>query len=726
MYETYADILIVDDQEASRLSKTAILRRDNWNIIEATTGSEALQLFSERLFDLVVLDADLPDQSGIEVGRQIKQQRPDVMVLQTSSGHLGYGAADSEPLADGYLVEPIRPEELVAQVRTLLRLRWAERRQEEAEALLAHSLEASAIGTWEWDIAEDRLKLSDVFSELLGHYEKPFSQERPWNQFVLPQDQPILDEALAEAIEKRGMLNVEFRVRRRDGEVRWLAARGRMSDGSRSRMTGVIVDVTDRKIAEEKAARLEAIVAQSPEAIISYDLEHRIQSWNRGAEVLFGFSEKEIIGKTPQETIVPPQYYEQSAQIHHEALAGKIQNFETQRQTKDGRLIDVTLTAAQIHDRQGNPLGKLVIVRDITEKKKAERALVAAQQRMQAVLEAVPVGICFSADATCKYVMGNSALFRQFEIEPGTVLSLSEKTEAKKRTRLIQDGRELPFEEVPLKRAVVENRIIEPVEFEVHLPSGRTWICEASAAPVRGPNGEVIGGVAVTVDVTERKRTEQHINLLIAETNHRAKNLLSVVQGIARLTAPASDPKVFAERLSQRLRALAINQDLLVRANWEGIEFEDLVRSQLEPFQGLVSSRCTISGPPLRVSPSAAQAIGMALHELATNASKYGALSGPEGKLAVSWDIDMAGQEPICHIRWREFGGPEVEQPARKGFGHTVIVHFVEQALGADVRLSYNPGGVEWEVTAPLGRVMEHGSKLDARSLEPQDHLSVA
>jgi len=715
-----ANILLVDDDEPSRYVKCRVLRRIGWNVIEAGDGATALELLAERPFDLVVLDVNLPDMNGIEVCRRIKERSPDVMVLQTSATCVGWEdrVLGFEQGADGYLVEPAQEAELVAQVRALLRIKVAERRQANAEALLAHALEASSLGAWEWDVSDNRVIASRAVRKLLDLSSEPLIGEQSWLTTVLPEDRPILEAALSEAIAKREMLEVEFRVRRADGQIRWLSARGRtVTSAVRLRMIGVVLDITERKLAEEQAARLAAIVAQSPEAIISYDLSHRIQSWNSGAEALFGFSAEEAIGMTAQETIVSPEYFEESRRIHEQVLAGNPQSVETRRRRKDGKLIDVALTAAHIRDRRGRIVGKLAIVRDITEKKRAERALIAAQQRMRAVLESVPVGICFSDDPSCERVTGNTTLLRQFELEPGTPLSLSSADRISNPIRVICGNRELSMSEMPLMRAVVENRVIEPMELEIQLPSGRHWFCEVSAAPVTGPSGEVIGGVAVTVDITERKRTEQHINLLIAETNHRAKNLLSVVQGIARLTAPASDPVVFAERLSQRLRALAINQDLLVQTNWQGIEFEDLVRSQLEPFQGLVSSRCTISGPHLRVSASAAQAIGMALHELATNAAKYGALSGPQGRLEVKWDIDTAGPRPMFHIKWREFGGPVVEPPSRAGFGHTVIVRFVQQALGADVKLNYNPAGVEWEVTAAAEQVIERGSNLRPKAL---------
>jgi len=713
MPENIADILLVDDVEPLRYVKGRVLRQAGWNVTEAGDGTAALKLVKERDFDLIVLDVHLPDMSGLEVCRRIKEYAPDLLVLQSSATSVSWEdrVVGFNQGADGYLVEPVEDAEFVAQVRALLRIKMAERRQAEAEALLAHALEASSLAAWEWDLLENRSSASRGMWKLFGISPEVLGEGAPWRSFVLPEDRPALDAALAEAIEKRQLLDVEFRIRRGDGEVRWLAARGRFVSGKGRppRMIGVNLDITERKLAEEHAARLAAIVAQSPDAIISYDLAHRILSWNSGAEAMFGYTAEEAIGKTSSETIVPPDQFEEARQILERVAAGCSVSVETRRRRKDGTVFEVAVTSAPIRDRRGNVVGKSAIVRDISARKRAERALFAAQQRMQAVLDAVPVGISFSDDASCERVNGNPAQLRQFEAEPGANLS-STTTDEKaygRRLRFLQDGRELRPEELPLQRAVADNRIIEPFEMEVELPSGRRWTGEFSAAPISGSRGEVIGGVAVVADITERKRTEQHINLLMAETNHRAKNLLSVVQGIARLTAPESDPAVFTQQLSQRLRALAINQDLLVQTNWHGVEFGDLVRSQLEPFQQLMGSRVTMQGPHLRVSAAAAQAIGMALHELATNAAKYGALSQGSGRLDLKWDLEGAGSNRRFHIRWCESGGPAVEPPRRQGFGHTVIVKMVERALEADVTLIYQEQGVVWEVVAPVCRVLE-------------------
>ena len=146
--------------------------------------------------------------------------------------------------------------------------------------------------------------------------------------------------------------------------------------------------------------------------------------------------------------------------------------------------------------------------------------------------------------------------------------------------------------------------------------------------------GEPTNFVALVTDVTERKRYEEHIELLLHEVNHRSKNLLALVQAVARQTA-ASRPNDFIARFGERIRAMAAAQDLLVKNEWRGVNLGELVRSQLAHFEDLIGTRIEIDGPPLLLSASAAQTLGMALHELATNAGKYGSLSNADGHVAI-------------------------------------------------------------------------------------------
>jgi len=215
-------------------------------------------------------------------------------------------------------------------------------------------------------------------------------------------------------------------------------------------------------------------------------------------------------------------------------------------------------------------------------------------------------------------------------------------------------------------------------------------------------DGKVAGLSYIAHDITERKRIEEHNKLLMAEVNHRAKNLLAVVQALAQQTARHSDPAVFVERLSERIAGLAASQDLLVRNQWSGVDVADLVQVQLSHFKDLIGTRVLIEGQRvLTLNMSAAQGIGMALHELATNAAKYGALSNLDGQVRITWQI-IAGAKPAFLISWQEDGGPFVTAPTRKGFGQVVIGGMAEAAVEGRAEIVFRESGLSWTLRAPV------------------------
>src|SRR6266446_1814395 len=216
----------------------------------------------------------------------------------------------------------------------------------------------------------------------------------------------------------------------------------------------------------------------------------------------------------------------------------------------------------------------------------------------------------------------------------------------------------------------------------------------------RGRRAVSMAGTAQ--DITERKQREEKEHLLMREINHRAKNMLSVVDAIAHQTA-TRNPEDFVGRFSERIQALSANQDLLVRNEWNGVEIADLVRAQLAHFADLVGSRIAMHGPKLRLNPASAQAIGLALHELATNAGKYGALSTDAGRVDVSWGTDGG----TLTMSWTEREGPLVSAPKRRGFGTIVMEAMAARSVDGKVDLDYAPSGLTWRLTCPAANALE-------------------
>jgi two-component sensor histidine kinase len=186
------------------------------------------------------------------------------------------------------------------------------------------------------------------------------------------------------------------------------------------------------------------------------------------------------------------------------------------------------------------------------------------------------------------------------------------------------------------------------------------------------------------------------------ELNHRSKNMISTVQAIARQTA-AQTPEHFVEHFSRRLHALAANQDLLVKSGWGNVRLEELVRGQLSHFGAVLDDRVSVTGPNVLVAPRGAQAIAMAVHELGTNAAKYGSLSNDTGRVDINWST----KGDTFQMSWTETGGPRTEPPERSGFGSTVIKRMIESTLSADVSIEFAPTGFMWRLKCSISSLSE-------------------
>ena len=249
----------------------------------------------------------------------------------------------------------------------------------------------------------------------------------------------------------------------------------------------------------------------------------------------------------------------------------------------------------------------------------------------------------------------------------------------------------------------------EPRDAELRIDAGGAarWY-DFHIEPMRDVSGRLIGLIGAAVDVTERKESEAHLRLLMRELTHRSKNLLAVIQAMARQTARhAGNIDTFLERFSARVQALARSHDLLVQESWHGASLKELVRSQLAHYLDREPEQVSIEGPDIRLKPEAAQSLGLALHELAANAAKHGALSRADGHVEVRWQpIDGNGG---IEILWRETKGPKVGIPKRRGFGSMVIEHNLSRALDAEVDLAFTVAGVTCRVAVPGTQLVAQG-----------------
>lgn len=225
--------------------------------------------------------------------------------------------------------------------------------------------------------------------------------------------------------------------------------------------------------------------------------------------------------------------------------------------------------------------------------------------------------------------------------------------------------------------------------------------------PLKTLAGDVTGLTCAAVDITARKDGEAHLRLLLRELTHRSKNLLAVIQAMARQTGRhAGTIETFLDQFGARVQALATSHDLLIQESWYGVPLSELVKSQLAHYADGNNSQISIEGEAVVLKPDVAQSLGLALHELATNAAKYGALSLPEGRVSITWQRVAQAKGEGVEIVWTEIGGPAVAPPERRGFGSMVIERSLRRSLEAEVELAFAPEGANCRIVIPTAQLL--------------------
>jgi PAS domain S-box-containing protein len=413
-----------------------------------------------------------------------------------------------------------------------------------------------------------------------------------------------------------------------------------------------------------------------------------------------GYSEAELLDMTVWD-ITHPDERESQREPARSLLNGELPAFDVEKRyvRKDGTPVWAHTTSNVICDEHGTPMRDIAVIQDIDARKRAEEDLRASKDRLELALDAARLGSwqfdaahrVFTGDARAKEIFGVD--IAQEEAPLDDILKRLHSDDVERVLKAIAEA----LDPADPKRAVTQFRLQGPRgEIRWVETLGRAYFEGA------GPERRGVTIVGTCQDVTERKEREEKEYLLMREVNHRAKNMLSVVHAIAHQTA-TRNPEDFIARFTERIQALSANQDLLVRNEWNGVEIADLVHAQLAPFVGFIGSRIAVHGPRLRLTASSAQAIGLALHELATNAGKYGALSNDRGRVDVGWGLSAGN----FTMSWTESDGPPVTPPKRRGFGNTVLGIMAERSVSGKVDLDYAPTGVTWRLTCPAATALE-------------------
>jgi PAS domain S-box-containing protein len=366
-----------------------------------------------------------------------------------------------------------------------------------------------------------------------------------------------------------------------------------------------------------------------------------------------------------------------------------IKGAEAVAERPDGTRIPFLSFPTPMRDRSGKLVGAMNVLIDISQYKRAEEMT----YRLAAIVESSDDAIV-SKNLDGIVTSWNQGAERLFGYSSDEMIGKPISTVIPK---------ERMEEEYSILARVRRGERVDHFDTIRHHKNGSRIAISLTVSPIRNAAGTIIGASKIARNISDRKENEQRIRMLMLEVNHRVKNQFAVILSMVRETNKhTSNSAEFEAQLRERIMALSRSQDLLVRGEWRGATLHDLIADQAIPFGS--DGRIRVIGEPLVLSAPAVQALGMALHELATNSAKHGSLSGPRGQITIEWNIS-AEKTPMFQLTWREMDGPAVGEITRGGFGKVVLERVVPASLNGVGRLSYPPTGASWTLEAPLASV---------------------
>ena len=462
------------------------------------------------------------------------------------------------------------------------------------------------------------------------------------------------------------------------------------------RPEGEFGEIGARNSPDTVLERLAFVASATGLGVWERDIASNRVIWSDTMHRLFGREPGQFSG-SPDEVLsfVHPSDRAEFRRVYEASVRGTADAFEQEFRIvyPDGQVRWVQRRGQVRRDAEGRPLSVLGVALDITDRKRTEEE----NARLAALTSAADDAIMgLAPDGTI--LTWNPAAERMFGYSAQEIVGQSAKI-------LYPPGAGREFESIYQRVREGEHFRAEGLRQD---KAGHQLNVAISMAPVRSRSGRVVGVAAVVRDISDRIERETHIRFLMSEVTHRSKNLLAVVQAIASQTArSATSPVDFATDFGARLKSLAASLDLVVRQDWRGVSVRELVHSQLACHAEPDGTQFELEGGEVMLSPQASQYLGMALHELATNAVKYGALSNEAGTVRVRWQLAGPDDARRFQLTWVESGGPPVLPPRKKGFGHLVIERMAADALQGNVRLEFAPEGVRWSLDADAAAMLK-------------------
>jgi len=491
------------------------------------------------------------------------------------------------------------------------------------------------------------------------------------------------------------------RLRAKDGSIRHvqISSSVRFENGEFINTRCFTVDVTAAREAEAARAEAELRLVSTYESVTvgigETDIAGRFTRVNAAFETITGFSRDELLGMSFEELTHPDDRAEDLA-LYREQIAGGRERYTVEKRyvRREGTVIHVEVQSSTVRAPDGAFLYGVRVVSDVTARRRAEHLLQDSERRSRELLDALPTAV-YTTDRAGKLTYFNEAAAALAGRRPR--LGVDEWCVTWK--LYWPDGTPLPHHECPMAHALKTGEELRGVEAIAERPDGERLTFMPHPTLLRDRNGEVVGAINVLVDISERKRADEAQKLLIDELNHRVKNTLAVVQSLAMHTQRSS-PEAFSEKFEERLLALSRAHDLLTRRQWAGVELGELFEQALAPYADDIGSRIVRDGPELTLSARVGLALSMALHELATNAAKHGALAVESGLVRAAWRIEDGGN--ALALSWSETGGPPAKAPARRGFGLRLIERNLTKDLGGRIDLRFEPEGLQAAFSFPL------------------------